>query len=118
MEYQYIHEAMHPDGATYLVARKVTGDVNVPLGKVTWKLNEIPALDKVQKEGISGHLQIRMDTTDPNGFQWDSNVSLVEATENQIKLRWRWWDMRYDRVQIDGYPQNQETVKPPISSTK
>jgi len=48
MEYQYVHEAVDREGGRYLMARKITGDANVPTGKVTWKLKAVPSAKAVQ----------------------------------------------------------------------
>merc|ERR1712154_86068 len=69
IEYQYVHEAINDDGSSYLVARKITGDANVPLGKITWKLKQIPSLEMNDYEnikGIKGCLQVRANTSDPH----------------------------------------------------
>merc|ERR1712150_321680 len=119
-EYQYIHEAVNEDGDSYLVARKITGDKNVPEGKITWMLYRIPSVGKDKNESteIQGCLQVRMDTTDPNAFHWDDNLTLVNTKDNQITLRWRYWDMVYDRIKFNEKSQDPlEKEKPVISST-
>mmetsp|Transcript_34544 Transcript_34544/g.39126 ORF Transcript_34544/g.39126 Transcript_34544/m.39126 type:complete len:194 (-) Transcript_34544:249-830(-) len=50
-----------------IVATKVTGDPNVPAGKVTWKTEAI--LD-VGGYPTPGSVQVRADTADDHGYTW------------------------------------------------
>ena len=106
IEYQYVFTEKDSNGNMILVARKITGDPSVPAGMVTWKLNEIPVFKKEATKDdtkIKGVTQLRFDQKNPDGFEW-GDITLVSATENQIKFNWHMGGGRdhlcvYDRYQ-------------------
>ena len=99
IEYMYVFAEEVAEGQIQLLARKMTGDPNVPAGKITWKLEQVPNFKAEPSEDdklIKGQGQVRDDINDPNAFQW-TPLALESATENEIKIKWEEWD------EVDSY---------------
>ena len=89
-EYQLVQTLVGKSGTAYLSARKITGDPNVPYGKVTWYIEGIPKwidegteVDEV--EVVAGELQVRSDIRNVDGFSFE-NIS-IRAVEHDKLIR-------------------------------
>ena len=67
-------------GVEALFLRKITGDPNVPAGRVSMKTMQMPTLGGPE---VPGFIQIRNDIHDKNGFTW-MPTTVTRPTENEI----------------------------------
>eukprot|EP00286_Rhodomonas_abbreviata_P005008 CAMPEP_0181322882 /NCGR_PEP_ID=MMETSP1101-20121128/19472_1 /TAXON_ID=46948 /ORGANISM="Rhodomonas abbreviata, Strain Caron Lab Isolate" /LENGTH=208 /DNA_ID=CAMNT_0023430839 /DNA_START=29 /DNA_END=655 /DNA_ORIENTATION=+ len=65
-----------------LTATKVTGDANVPRGRVTWRTRGLPGVGST----AGAEVQIRADPSDPNGFSWATGFECHVKSEKLIYL--------------------------------
>jgi hypothetical protein len=58
-----------------LLLRKITGDPNVPAGRVSVKLDNVPELD----EKTTAKIMIRTDRYDPTDFNWHDSGAICQS---------------------------------------
>ena len=83
------------NGKACLICRKITGDPNVPKGKVTFVI----PFDKESewKNSISGEQQIRSATENDDGFSWDK-LRIIPINDNKLSKHWRYWTSTMQRI--------------------
>ena len=99
-EYFAVSVCINGKGQEQLLLRKVTGDENVPAGRVS-----ILTVDCIPQEGgagVGGKIQLRGDITDINAFYFeDVTISIID--HNTIKALWNNFEMIYTRALKDNY---------------
>ena len=79
---------INEDEKDKFVLRKVTGDPNVPAGRVSTKLNSVPK--EFGETSVPGKIQVRANINDVNGFTWwnqEFSFKSKEEFENSMNLK-------------------------------
>eukprot|EP00622_Pseudochattonella_farcimen_P002541 FR737484.1.p1 GENE.FR737484.1~~FR737484.1.p1 ORF type:complete len:206 (+),score=27.89 FR737484.1:214-831(+) len=91
-EYFAVSISVNSDNQEQLLMRKITGDENVPAGRISvMTTEEVP---KIGKEPVKAKIQIRSDTEDVNGFSFldcqigAASYDLISASEGLGSMSW------------------------------
>ena len=72
-------------GSPKVCFTKITGDPNVPAGRISFKTEGVPVVGS--NTSTKGFLQIRGDITNPNGFSWE-DIEIEFPSPNSITYLW------------------------------
>jgi len=107
IEYVFL-SIMNDKGVPQLAARKITGDENVPCGRITWMTKSGPPT--VGGPGTPVQVQVRSDTSNTNGFSWMDIGDLEAVSLDEIRIRHGTFRRQLRRPEI-------ETPKPASVAT-
>ena len=81
-EYVSVSVLCDEAGQLNLMARKVTGDPNVPCGRITWRTKG--GIPVIGGPGVPFEMQVRDDINDVNAFHWISGTEVWAVSINEI----------------------------------
>ncbi|CAK0883560.1 unnamed protein product [Prorocentrum cordatum] len=84
IEYVFFFMESDHEGKAQLMARKITGDNNVPCGEISIRTtNGVPELGG---SSVPFEVKVREDTSDPEGFFWVTSGSMRAHSLNQLNI--------------------------------
>jgi len=89
--------------------RKITGDPNVPAGRVSQKVNGVPKLNEI----MSGKIQLRSDIYDPNAFYWSETEVFVESYD-KIVATWIKTNLVLTFFRVETQKEEKDLIKDDI----
>ena len=104
-EYFAVSVCVNGNGGAHLLLRKVTGDENVPAGRLSILTDgEIPAIGG---GAVPGKCQIRSDINDKNGFSYEAATVAIEDFDTITADIAEWsCTMTYHRAMKDNYDED------------
>mmetsp|Transcript_65271 Transcript_65271/g.202113 ORF Transcript_65271/g.202113 Transcript_65271/m.202113 type:complete len:519 (+) Transcript_65271:89-1645(+) len=88
IEYVYFFVQVDGSGTTQLMARKITGDQNVPCGRIT--IQTTKGVPEVGGPGVPIQMLARSNIDDKDGFEFTDGMNMLAGSANELVIRNDW----------------------------